>query len=96
MSETQTNTTPAPAPELIEHDTTSEEYREYVWRFNGEECVYRITSPVKLYLRRTGKEYGSTHRVLDAAGIVHCVPSIGVWGCAMRCKPKDPSKPVSF
>ena len=57
-------------------DLTIETYREY--DFGGR--VYRIENPVAFYYR----EGGSTHRVVDAAGVVHCVPAPGVNGCVLR------------
>ena len=51
-------------------DLTVEEYREYVAPSGS---VYRIDNHVGLYYR----EGGTTHRVVDSAGIVHCVPFPG-------------------
>ena len=48
-------------------DLTVEEYREYYDL--KSDIVYRIDNPVAFYFR----EGGSTHRVVDANGIVHCV-----------------------
>jgi len=71
-----------------EQDLSCEEYREIVTR----DGVYRIDAPVKL-IRRDG---GSTHRVVDATGVVHCyvAPESGL--SVTRWKAKDPTKPVSF
>lgn len=44
-----------------------EAWREYDWAGR----VYRIEKPVALYYRRGG----TTHRVVDATGITHCVPA---------------------
>ena len=55
-----------------------EEWREY--DFGGR--VYRIPSPVSVEFRSDGQ----THRVVDADGIVHCVPAPGVNGCVLRWK----------
>lgn len=74
--------------DLISGDLRDEEYREYVMG----DTVYRISDPVTLYFRNSG----STHRVLDAKGIVHCVPGPGYRNAALRWKPRDPTKPVSF
>jgi exopolysaccharide biosynthesis protein len=57
-------------------DISSEEWREY--DFGGR--VYRIESPQRLYVGTT------THRVVDAAGVTHCVPAPGFEGCAVRWK----------
>lgn len=55
-----------------------EEWREYDW---GNR-VYRIEKPVRVYTR----EGGTTHRVVDADGVVHCVPAPGQFGCVLRWK----------
>lgn len=67
-------------------DLTDEEYREY--EFSGR--VYRIASPKALYYRIGG----TTHRVVDAYGVTHCVPSPGVEGCVLRWKASP--NPVQF
>ena len=67
-----------------------EEYREY--DIQGRKEPYRINYPLWLYFRPGG----STHRVVDADGIVHCVPAPGQLGCVLRWKPKDPNSPVQF
>lgn len=67
-------------------DITKEQWREY--DFGGR--VYRIDGPVSLYVGT------ATHRVLDASGTVHCVPSPGEHGCVLRWKPKDATDPVQF
>lgn len=53
-----------------------ERWREY--DFGGR--VYRIDNPATVYFRKGG----STHRVVDANGISHCVPAPGVNGCVLR------------
>jgi hypothetical protein len=85
-----------PASELKEYSLTEELWREYDFSFNGATRTYRIDNPVKLFLRKTGNDSGTTHRVLDSEGIVHCVPAPGVWGCVLRWQNKDPNKPVTF
>lgn len=67
-------------------DLSKEMAREY--DFGGR--IYRIENPVSLYIGTT------THRVLDAAGVVHCVPAPGELGCVLRWFPKDTSAPVQF
>lgn len=74
--------------DIKNNDITTELYREY--DFGGR--IYRIDNPQKLFIRVGG----STHRVLDEYGIVHCVPAPGVQGCVLRWANKDPSKPVEF
>jgi hypothetical protein len=64
-------------------DITTEEWREY--DFGGR--VYRIEKPVRVFIGAT------THRVVDSAGITHCVPKPGLEGCAIRWKANPP---VSF
>lgn len=70
------------------HDLTKEAWREYLLP-GGD--TYKITLPVALYVRR--KELGDSHRVLDAAGIVHYVPER--W-TILRWQPKTPADPVQF
>jgi hypothetical protein len=67
-------------------DISMEMWREY--DFGGR--VYRIESPVELYVGNT------THRVVDGAGVVHCVPNVGKNGCVLRWKSKDAKHPVDF
>lgn len=67
---------------------TVEEWREY--DFAGR--TYRITAPASLYYRKGG----STHRVVDASGVAHCVPAPGVNGCVLRWKNIGGKDPVSF
>lgn len=74
--------------DITENDITTELYREY--DFGGR--VYRIDNPVKLFTRKNG----TTHRVLDSDGIVHCLPSPGNIGCVLRWKNKNPKEPVNF
>jgi len=72
--------------ELTKSDLTVEEWREY--DFGGR--VYRIENPVELWTRKGG----STHRVVDANGVAHCLPAPGQLGCVLRWKQKAGS--VSF
>lgn len=67
---------------------TTEAYREY--DFGGR--VYKIENPQKLYMRVGG----TTHRVVDSEGVVHCLPAPGVNGCVLRWKTKDTATPVNF
>lgn len=63
--------------DLISIDVAGvEAWREY--DFGGR--VYRIDAPVKVQFRAEG----STHRVTDTKGVVHCVPAPGFHGCALR------------
>jgi hypothetical protein len=69
-------------------DLTVELWREY--DFGGR--VYRIDQPNTLYTRPGG----TTHRVVDSIGIVHCLPAPGQNGCVLRWQSKDLTKPVQF
>jgi hypothetical protein len=70
-------------------DLRDEAWREY--DFTGR--TYLIQNPVALYMRPGG----TTHRVLDSKGIVHCVPAPGYFGCVLRWMPRaDATSPVSF
>lgn len=73
---------------LEEHDISHELWREYDW--NGR--VYRIEKPQKLFTRQGG----STHRVVDVSGVVHCIPSVGVMGCVLRWYNGEGNNPVNF
>lgn len=61
---------------MIKKDISDEEWREY--DFGGR--VYRIEDPRDLYVGN------STHRVVDAKGVAHCVPAPGKSGCVLRWK----------
>lgn len=74
--------------ELLEKDLSTEQYREYEFT----DKVYKIENPAKLFYRTDG----STHRVVDAEGVTHCVPAPGVSGCVLRWKTKDSTVPVNF
>lgn len=70
-------------------DLSDEVYREY--DFGGR--VYRIDSPMKFYMR----EGGTTHRIVDVNGLVHCVPAPSATsGCVLRWMPKDAANPVQW
>jgi hypothetical protein len=73
---------------VVEKDLLVEAWREY--DFGGR--VYRIDAPVTLFYR----EGGTTHRVVDAAGVTHCVPAPGHQGCVLRWLSKDAGCPVVF
>lgn len=67
-------------------DLTDEVWREY--QFGG--ITYRIEAPHQLYYRIGG----TTHRVVAATGITHCVPAVGFHGCVLRWY--SPENPVAF
>ncbi len=81
--------------EMKRFDLGQEEWREYEFGEVDDPRpirIYRIDNPKTLFVR-TG---GSTHRVLDANGIMHCVPAVGFAGCVLRWKPRDANNPVQF
>jgi hypothetical protein len=73
---------------LLKNSITTEAFREY--DFGGR--VYRINKPKTLFMRPGG----TTHRVVDSKGMVHCVPAPGFNGCILRWQNKDPKVPVNF
>lgn len=84
---------------MKEFDISKELWREYEWfggikNSNGTEVmrVYRIDNPQKLFIRSGG----TTHKVVDLEGIVHCIPTVGYLGCVLRWENADKSKPVNF
>lgn len=82
---------------LTSHDISKEAWREYVWKKDGIQHVYRIESPKTLVLKKypDGRP-GSTHRVIDFSDVVHIVPAIGQLGCVVRYMPENPEEPVQF
>jgi hypothetical protein len=70
-------------------DLRDEVYREY--DIPGRPEPYRIFDPVTLYTRPGG----TTHRVRDRAGTVHCIPFPGN-GTVLRWKPRKGTDPVAF
>jgi hypothetical protein len=78
-----------PSEDLIgPYDLTAEAWREYDF---GGRC-YRIITPKAFWYRRGG----STHRVLDQQGVIHCVPAPGTGGCVLRWQNKPEFDPVQF
>lgn len=75
-------------PTLEGKDISTEVWREY--EFGGK--VYRINSPKLLYWRQGG----TTHRVVDSDGIVHCVPAPGNNGCVLRWFCGEGKPPIQF
>jgi len=64
-------------------DLTVEEFREYDFvDYEGRARTYRISDPVAFYYRLGG----TTHRIVDKQGIIHCVPAPGQNGCVLRWK----------
>lgn len=60
-------------------DLKNEIYRVYTWidPVTKNEIVHRIEEPVLLCVGT------STHRVTDSKNVVHCVPSVGYFGCVI-------------
>jgi hypothetical protein len=74
-------------------DLLVEDWREYDFvGEDGKPRVYRIDNPIAFYYR----EGGTTHRVVTAGGVVHCLPAPGHSGCVLRWKNKDVSDPVTY
>lgn len=80
---------PNDKPGVPGSDLTDEVYREY--DIPGRHEPYRIYNPVTLFVRPGG----STHRVLDSAGVVHCIAFPGN-GTVLRWAPRDEDNPCSF
>jgi len=78
--------------DLLKKDITAEQWREYEFGKTGERIVYRIKNPVTLFYR----EGGTTHRVLDSNGVVHCLPVPGEKGCVLSWKNKPEFEPCRF
>jgi len=81
--------------DMLGGDLTNEKWREYEFFVDDDSdvvCIYRIKNPQKLFIRKGG----TTHRVLDAKGVVHCVPGVGQQGCVLRWKPRKGTEPVAF
>ena len=74
--------------DLREYDISTEAWREY--DFGGR--IYRIEKPQKLFLRVGG----TTHRVVDKDGVVHCLPTVGQGDCVLRWQNFDTEVPVNF
>ncbi len=70
-------------------DLSEEAYREY--DIPGRPEPYRIDNPVTLFTRPGG----TTHRVLDNEGVVHCIPFPGN-GVVLRWAPAAGKAPVKF
>ncbi len=66
---------------LIENDISNEAWREY----DFGDRVYRIENPKTVFLRPGG----TTHRVVDAENVTHCVPAPGQQGCVLRWTGRD-------
>ena len=79
-----------PRPELSQGDLSDELTRTYHF---ADGSTYVISEPKILYTRPGG----TTHRVLDAKGIVHCVAFPGPSGSTVvSWVPRISSDPVKF
>lgn len=75
--------------DLFLDDLEGEDFREY----DFGDRTYKVDKPVGVYIRAGG----STHRVVDANGVVHCVKFCGDGGArVVRWKPKDIKNPVQW
>jgi len=74
-------------------DISSESWREYEWidPDTGRSRTYCIDNPKELHYQKGA----SCHVVVDYAGVAHCVPSVGRFGCILRWKGKE-GHDVSF
>lgn len=76
------------------YDISKEKFRTYEWQdpVSGAKITHHIAEPFTLFY-----ESGhTTHRVVDAKGLVHCIPAVGYFGCVLYWKNKDENKPVNF
>ncbi len=71
-------------------DLSGELWRVYDFQYDGPGRIYRIEEPRLLWVGET------THRVLDAKGIMHLVPAPGHLGCVVQWKPRNAEEPVQF
>lgn len=72
----------SPNEELVHKDLSAELWREYEFGPEHERVVYTIHDPKELIYRRNG----TTHTVIDPAGVAHTVPTVGLNGCVLRWK----------
>lgn len=73
-------------------DISDEVYRAYEFGTGLDRYRHVVRSPETLVFRKGG----STHRVIDSEGVVHCVPAPGHNACVLTWVPKDPDKPIQF
>lgn len=82
-----------PASTLTRRSIRAEQYREYEFGPATNRVTYRIDKPRTL-ITRPG---GTTHRVVDAAGTVHCVPAPSPEaGVVLRWKARRGQPAVKF
>lgn len=77
----------------VSNDYVTADISEEQWReVDTGGRVYRIDSPVTLVFRKGG----STHRVVDAEGVVHCYAAPETGRSVIRWKSKDGCAPIRF
>ena len=78
---------------LIRGGLEDEIWREYEWLLADNKVrVYRIENPAWVFFRKGG----TTHRVVDSRGVVHCVPAPGYFGCVLRWQNDNAAVPVNW
>lgn len=78
---------------LIAHSLCDEESRTYEFGPPSNRVTYTIHDPMVLAYR----EGGTTHRVVDRKGDVHCPPAPGGPDlCVVRWTPRNPTYPIQF
>lgn len=76
--------------DYIKSDISIEQFREVVLQNN---TVYRINNPIMLVVRKGG----STHRVVDSDGVVHCYAAPELGKTVIRWKNRDnEGRPIIF
>jgi len=89
MSTPEASAQKLPNSEYISADISDELYREVRLR---DGSLYRIDNPKTLIIRKGG----STHRVVDALGLVHCYAAPENGHVVLRWKARDGLAPVAF
>jgi len=76
------------------YDLSGEYYRTYIWvdPISTEPMNFTIEKPIALFYEKGH----SCHRVLDADGVVTCLPAVGYFGCTVSWKSINESEPVRF
>jgi len=86
------STTKLPASDYTVADISDEATRYYTFGTGPNRYTHTVIQPRTLVFRAGG----STHRVIDADGVVHCVPAPGHHACVLTWVPKDPENPIQF
>lgn len=73
-------------------DISNEKWRNYEWidPITKLRVEHKIYAPVSLTVGKT------THRITDITGLVHCIPSVGYFGCVLfwEVKSEDIQQPT--